>query len=293
MRRKNLTVALLFGMALLLTACGEKGIQRKNDRIATVTIDGDKYVLTGDFQEVVGSMVENGTDVRNERTYDIYDEEGKYSDEIIEKDNHYVLATELEYQQDWSEDTLLYSDFVIRGNQFDFESKCGITSDSDKSDLKELEGFMKTDAYANSFGNDNRLALYINGKIVDLSEYDDEYKEWIELAKKEGITTGLSASSQLGRTFYLTLRNHANPENPDIDNFIEEYDKSEYSFEKTVTLQLAVEDALQKLAEGEISTCSIVSFGTTNNEKDIFMRYVNFYYEADYDVLKFWNRKDK
>ena len=89
MRKKILVVAVLFGMALSLTACGEKGIQRKNDKIATVTIDGDKYVLTGDFQEVVGSMVENGTDVRHERTYEIYDEAGKYSDEILEKDNHY------------------------------------------------------------------------------------------------------------------------------------------------------------------------------------------------------------
>ena len=158
MRKKILVVALLFGMALSLTACGEKGIQRKNDKIATVTIDGDKYVLTGDFQEVVGSMVKKGLNVQEIVGYHIYDEEGKFSDAKIEKGVDYIRASEKVYYEEWKEGSLINSEFCILGSQSDFESKWGVTSDSDEKDLKELEGFIKVDAYR--AGRENRVALF-------------------------------------------------------------------------------------------------------------------------------------
>ncbi len=288
MRKKILVVALLFGMMLSLTACSEKSIQRKNDKIATVTIDGDKYVLTGDFQEVVGSMVKKGLNVYETLTGNIYDEEGKFSDAMIEKDVDYLRASENVYYEEWKEGSLINSEFWILGIQFDFESNWGITSDSDEKDLKELEGFIKADAYR--AGGENRVALFVDGEMVDFSEYSDDYKEWLKLVKEEGIYAGVNEPYRMGDTFYQILHYYHQFGIEDIDAFIEKYEKSGYSFKKTVTLQLAIDDTIQKMEEGEATTCSIVSFGLVH--EDMAMKYVNFYYDADYDELKFYEVKE-
>ena len=288
MRIKILTFTLLFGMALSLTACGEKSIQRKNDKIATVTIDGDQYVLTGDFQEVVGSMVENGLNVYERRTFKSFDEDGMFSDARVEKDINYIGASENVYYEEWKEGSLVQSEFWILGSQFDFESNWGITSDSDEKELKELEGFIKADAY--KAGGENCVALFVDGEIVDFSEYSDDYKEWFKLIKEEGIYAGMNEPYRMGDTFYQILHYYHQFGIEDIDEFVEKYEKSGYSFEKTVTLQLAIDDTIQKMEEGEATTCSIVSFGLVH--EDMAMQYVNFYYDADYDELKFYEVKD-
>lgn len=59
MKQKILIIALLFCMIFSMAACSGNN----HEKIATVTIEEEKYVLSGDFQEVVGTMVKNGLEV--------------------------------------------------------------------------------------------------------------------------------------------------------------------------------------------------------------------------------------
>ena len=58
-------------------------------------------------------------------------------------------------------------------------------------------------------------------------------------------------------------------------------------------LQLALNDAIEGMENEEVDSCAILSFGLTNDEKDIVMCYINFYYDADYDEFKYWHMDGK
>ncbi len=289
MKKRFLSMVVVLGMVCGLCACGNAG-----KKAATVTIEGETYDLSGDFQEVVISMVQNGLDVGERQRYNVYDEEGMFNQEGVQRDVDYIWADERVYASDWNDGTLLYSVFCIEGDKFDFESKMGITSDSDKKEIRELEGFVHTDMYMTIggviVGNENRDALFVNGDMVDLSEYEDDYEEWVEYVKEEGIYAGVSAPYMLGDGFYFILYAYEVYGISDIDAFIEQYDATyDGSFKDTVVLQLALNDAITGMENGEVDSCSILSFGLTRDEKDIIMCHINYYLDADYDDMKYWH----
>ena len=204
MKKRLLSMITVLGMVCGLCACGNAG-----KKAATVTIEGETYDLSGDFQEVVISMVQNGLDVGERMRYNAYDEEGMFDEDGVQRDVDYLWADERVYASDWNDGTLLYSIFCIEGDKFDFESQMGISSDSRKKEVRELEGFVISDMY-NSLGGvimgkEHRDALFVNGDMVDLSEYEDDYEEWVEYVKEEGLYAGVSDPYTLGDGFYYII----------------------------------------------------------------------------------------
>lgn len=289
MKRSILSMIIILGIMCGLCACGNAG-----KKAATVTIEGEIYDLSGDFQEVVASMVQNGLDVGEGVRLNVYDEAGKFDEDGIQRDIDYIWADERVYASEWNGGTLLYSVFCIEGNKFDFESKMGISSGSRKKEVRELEGFVSAHIGGVSAGNDHRDALFVNGDMVDLSDYDDDYEEWVEYVKENGIYAGVNDPYMLGDGFHFIIYLYERCGITDIDAFIEKYDATfNESFKDTVVLQLALNDAITGMENGEVDSCSILSFGLTSDEKDIIMRYINFYFDADYDDMKYWNMNGK
>lgn len=292
MKKRLLSVVVVLGMVCGLCACSSAG-----KKAATVTIEGETYDLSGDFQEVVISMVQDGLNVGERLRYNVYDEEGMFNQEGVQRDVDYLWADERVYAKDWNNGTLLYNIFCVEGNKFDFESKMGITSDSRKKEIRELEGFVHSDMYKMIggvvAGNEHRDALFVNGDMVDLSEYDDDYEEWVEYVKEKGIYAGVNDPYMIGDGFYYIIHAYEHYGITDIDAFIEEYDKYDETFKDTVVLQLALNDAITGMENGEVDSCSILSFGLTNDEEDIVMCYINYHFDADYDDMKYWHMDGK
>lgn len=288
MKKRILSVVILIGMVCGLCACGSAG-----RKAATVTIEGETYDLSGDFQEVVVSMIQDGLNVGERSRYNVYDEEGMFNQEGVQRDVDYLWADERVYAKNWNNGTLLYSTFCVEGNKFDFESKLGITSASRKKEIRELEGFVHADMFITDSGIENRQALFVDGDMVDLSEYDDDYEEWVEYVKEKGIYAGVNDPYMFGDGFYYIIHAYEHYGITDIDAFIEEYDKYDETFKDTVVLQLALNDAIEGMENEEVDSCAILSFGLTNDEKDIVMCYINFYYDADYDEFKYWHMDGK
>lgn len=137
-------------------------------------------------------------------------------------------------------------------------------------------------------------ALYVNGDMVDFSDYEDDYEDWIEHVKQNGIYAGMNDPYQMGEGFYKIIFYYENNGITDIDELIEGFDKEfgDDIFEGIVVMQLALNDALKMMEEGEVETCSIVSFALSLvNEKDIVMFYKNYYFDPDYDMYKLWHMK--
>lgn len=290
MKRRFWSVLLIVCMALSMAACGNgNGTQGLSDKIATVTIDGEKYVLTGDFQEVVGSMVGNGLKVLNHFSLnDVYDENGKYAERNHADPDEYVMAAERIAEWEWKDGTLLSKIFILRGQHMDFKSAQGITSTSIKSDVEKMKEYIDS-CHVLRNGSSTYVAMYLDGKPVDFSDYEEEYAEWAESMETDGYDALLHVNFECGN--YLT--NLGGFLTDDMLKSIESIEEAEALFEeKNVPLKeqklfdFASRDANKMLEEEIISSYITIRYEFAE-DGSVFMEYIEYYYDEDYQMDKF------
>lgn len=298
MKRK--LIALLMAICCVaagLAGCGDDGgndrsekstdkdISLKNifgggSEISVVTIEGEKYDLSEDFQKVVRKMAKNGLYPVDIRSYYVYDEDGKYSKKSNSSDFQdsaiRFIVGEMPLVNNIELCSIIYDVYEF-GARFDctFETPDGITQDSDEDDLKELEGYVP---YRGIVRSDVKacIALYVDGKIVDLEEYRDEYEAWLKDAKEEGFENAMHE-----RVDGKHIPKFSPIRSVDIETAME----IETYFENDMLLVFAVQEACEKLEAKKIDSFDIVRYAY--EPEGMMVEFGHYFYDENWDYNKF------
>lgn len=290
MKKKILSMIITLGMVCGLCACGNAG-----EKAATFIIEDETYNLSGDFQDVVGSMVENDLQVAYylfslNDTY-VFDEDGKcYLSEDFDKDEPYIYAMERCENSVPENDEL--GSFIRKIYMFDenveFEAKLGFDSDSDKKEIKDLEGFMKCTQIIHK-DNDTYVAMFVDGEMVDFEEYEEPFEEW-----KEEFDGTKSFSDTLAKYFpenyypqlvcrmfmadYLKMGR-------DYDEIMERAEDSGFLVKEEMILAFAMQDACELLEEGEAQKVVVIRIEISEDYSNI-LEYNEFFFDDDWEPEK-------
>lgn len=284
MKKKIYSMLLMISMVCGLCACGASA----GEKAATVTIEEETYVLSGDFQEVVGSMVENDLQVRSiyngGLNMPLFDEDGKISDEEVDMKNEFIYATE---RMALLEESIVQKMYMVDINA-DYESELGFNSDSEKKEIKELDGFMKCTA-VRMIDNDTYVAMFVDDKQVDFSKYEEAYEEWLEILKEDGYSEAYDEFFSEENYPKLACRMFSS----DLLKAMNDYDEFEMWLENTgiilegeVILAMAMQEACELLVDEEAARIIVVRVEITE-EDGTMMQYDEFYIDEDWEFDKF------
>lgn len=283
MIKKIYSMLLMISMVCGLCACGASA----GEKAATFIIEDETYNLSGDFQEVVGSMVENDLQVRS--LYDsmyrtIYDEDGKFSDEEVDMGKPSIYAAENSVLAD---ESIIQKMYMI-DMAADYESKLGFDSDSEKKEIKELDGFMKCTA-VRVIDNDTYVAMFVDDKQVDFSKYEEAYEEWLEILKEDGYSEAYDEffseenyPKLACRMFYSDFLKVMN----DYDEFEMWLENTGIVLEGEMILALAMQEACELLVDEEAERIIVVRV-EINKEDGTTMQYDEFYIDENWEYEKF------
>ncbi len=291
MKKKLLSVLLMTCMVLGLTACGGVG-----EKAPIVTIEGNKYNLSEDFQEVVGSMVADDLVVSNMGILMyVYDEDGKLL-EVVEKDEDAtpnIVAMENRVGADEAFDELEeeLGDFVrkfyfISGREVDFESGLKISEDSKKKDVKEIKGLTKLSP--SKYNSDSYGAIFVDDELIKIEDFEDAFEEWKEICDEEGFMA--ACEEVIPNMHYAAFESKMLM--ADYLKFNKDYESTKLAAESAgvelkedIMLALAMQDACMKLEEGDAESVSIIRFNL--NDDNVYMEYTEYYFVEDWDSSKF------
>ncbi len=290
MKKKLLSVAIAFSMVCGLCACGGNS----GEKAAIIIIEDETYNLSGDFQDVVGSMVENDLQVMSTLSngFDAhcYDDEGKiYKNENFDREEPFIYAIEkcVVPQEDDELGFFVQKMFWIDTNA-GFESKLGFDSDSEKKDIKEVDGFMKCTPIRN-MKNDAYVAMFVNGKAVDFSEYEEAFEEWKDILDEDGYTEAYEE--------FFDEKNYPKTVcrifSTDMARMCNTYDELETRMEnygivlkEEMLLAFSMQEACELLEDEDIENVVVIRVELDEDDGAI-MEYDEFYYDKDWDDDKF------
>lgn len=292
MKRRLLTLMLTTCMVCGLGACGGSSAEKA----ATITIEGNTYDLSGDFQKVVGGMVENDLQVLNMHSTlflpSSFDEDGKLvTDADIDKEEPFIYAVESceILELDDAPGSFIRKVYWMDTN-LEFQSKLGFDSDSSKKDIKELDGFMKTTPIR-MMNSDTYVVLFVDGKAVDFTQYEEDFEDWKDMLDEEGYAKAYEEFFADGEYIKIVCRMF----NADFLRMCNTYDELKQRTEGTgilieeeVHLALAMQEACELLENGETENVMMVRVEVTE-EDGILMEYNEFYFDEDWDMYKFKN----
>ncbi len=289
MKKKILAAVLTLGMMIGMVGCGSKNP-------TGITIEGQNYDLSGDFQEVVGSMVEDGLQVTyylsNFIETHVFDEDGKrYLDEEFDRDEPFIYAMErCESVVPENDDlgSFIHKIYMIDANA-EFESKLGFSSESEKKEVKDLDGFMKTTPIK-MMKNDAYVALCVDGEMVDFDEYEESFNEWKDAfdgtnSYKDVLVEffpKLYYPKMVCRMFAADFLSMARS----YDEIMERAEDSGFMVKEEIMLAFAMQDACEQLEEGEAKSVVVVKV-EVGEDDEVIMEYNEFYFDEDWDPDKF------
>lgn len=284
MKKRMCVVSLLFSVMLGLCACGASA----GEKAATITIEAETYVLSGDFQEVVGSMVENDLQVRSiyngGLNMPLFDEDGKISDKEVDMKNEFIYAME---RSALLEESIVQKVYMVDINA-DYESKLGFTSDSEKKEIKELDGFMKCTS-VRMIDNDTYVAMFVDDKQVDFGKYEEAYEEWLDILDEDGYAEACDEFFSKENYPKLVCRMFSADFLRDMKNYDELkmfIDGTGILLEEEVILALAMQEACELLVDEEAERIIVVRVEITE-EDGTMMQYDEFYIDEDWAYNKF------
>lgn len=289
MKKKILSVVLTFGMMIGMVGCGSKNP-------AGITIEGKNYDLSGDFQEVVGSMVEEDLQVAYymfslNDTY-VFDEDGKrYLADEFDKNEPFILAMERNENTVPENDelgTFVHKIYMLDAN-VEFESKLGFGSEDDGEEIEELKGFMKTTPIK-MMKSDAYVALYVDGEMVDFEKYEESFEEWKDSfdgtnSYRDALTEFFPQSyypKLVCRMFaadYLSMSR-------EYDEIMERAKDMGFKVKEDIILAFAMQDACEQLEEGEAQSVVVVKVEVSEDDGNL-MEYNEFYFDEDWDPEKY------
>lgn len=283
MKKKILSMIIALGMVCGLCACGNAG-----EKAATFIIEDETYNLSGDFQDVIGSMVKNDLQVRSvyngSLNMTLFDEDGKISDEEADMSKELIYATE---RCAYAEESIIQKMYMVDINA-DYESKLGFDSDSEKKEIKELDGFMKCTA-VRMIDNDTYVTMFVDDKQVDFSQYEESYEEWLEILDEDGYGEAFDeffsdenypklVCRMFSADYLKTMKDY-----DELKMFI---DDTGILLEEEVLLALAMQEACELLVDEEAERIIVVRVEITE-EDGTMVQYDEFYIDEDWKYEKF------
>lgn len=279
MMKKRLLCLLGLCATVLFTACGSKGVH-------SVKLDGKTYDLTGDFQEVVGDMVESDVFVADMQTLRSYDENGCFSKgkgSVLTQNTESLpvcLATQRPNNQINTE--IIQNVYYFRN---EYETAHGIKEDSKKKDIKALDGFVKYRG-ARQLNSDAYIGMYIDNKPVNLDNYEDECDDILDVLEENP-----SKIQDIREEYFSDVQ--AIPsvcalfQSPDVIPYsnINDIQMRNQYLAIDIMIALASQDAAEALRDGEIDSYSLVWYSIENESVETY--YYIYTYDDDWDNQKF------
>lgn len=276
------------------------------DLSALITINGKEYDLSGDFQEVVGTMVRDGLKVCESNRGLLFDEHGKFgSVRVLGRDEVDIAANEYSQQSALgaaTPDIMKEKGFLIRKSFFvdDMEAQkvvsgLGLASIKDAEENLDSLGFLKSDSkvgHCRGITDIRYDAVFVKGKLLDFSAYEDELEELKRKENSEAIGGILAESfphmrgigaGKLITDLFRSCQNYNDLKKMEAEHL-------NTSLDEELLLLFALEDAYKQLDDGKIERFTFVSFGSTGEEKTLSMAYSEYYLDKTWDQNKFINQ---
>lgn len=289
-------------LAVLLAMCTMVGVTGcdKTESVAnitTITLDGKEYDLSGDFKEVVGSMVSDDLNVHSmQRTSlqaSVYDEQGELStSDTADNSQPGIYASEMpvrfraaapsmDSKADGDLGTLMVKTYMVDGEELDYEMSNGIKNNSDKGDIENLNGYVERGSilFRDSY---TCGAVYVNGELVDLEKYENDYKRWEKDFAEGGYDQALKKNFPNLQYCY----NGSKFWQADFMKFcqtIEELEKScedlNISVEEEIMFSFAMQEAGENLEDGKIDSFVTVRYEAREG-KGLLAEYCEYYFDG-------------
>lgn len=296
MKKRMFVLLTVFCVMCSISACGSVG-----EKAALAVIKGKEYILSGDFQTVVGTMVEDGLRVIDCTSMKVFDEEGKWDGNASLLDKYDVACTErdrsremCQFEMDEYEDYVdEYGNFILKIYYLDdmeekeIVSGLGISSIDDVDEVLEKAKFPKKDYVTFTWGDYGYVAVLVNGKVMDFSQYEEDLEKLkdYEGTKEKGILTkyfphvvGFGVSRLAGDIFRTCLT---------YEEMEAVADRIDLSLDEELLLHFALEDAYDQLEDEKIESFSLVSVGVLEEEARVNMVYSEFFFDEQWDAEKF------
>lgn len=280
MKKRILSMMIVACMMVGFSSCGAKG----ND-FAKITIEGNNYDLSQNFEEVISAMAEDGLQVRSYL---------KANTSI----NPYIYNTEckLEEAGEVDLDTQFYAEYAPVSNYYwaemddnglviklyeidggiEYMTNIGIGYESREENLKELKGYEKMDLFLKN-KSATYGALYVDGKMVDLQEYLDEFEEWKNTLNENGFMKAMEKHLP-----HLRFYKHSSRIWADYFRMSHNYDELKAICEEqhipldTVMLtNIAMHEAGKKLEAGEIKSYTLIRY-EASGDGEMRMKYMEY-----------------
>lgn len=278
MRKKSLICILGLCISILFAACGSV-----NPLI--VKIDDISYDLSGDFQDVIGEMVENDLLVKDYRSMQPYDKKGRYR-ALKDGESKFDIASCVATQS-----PLIMHDPGIIESVYsfnnDYETVSGINDNSKGKEINSNDEFVKYRGMR-KVNNEAYVAMYIDNKAVDIDEYRDE----LRLILRDFDVKDSADVERMSELYFSDVESLPRILSfGDIlsslskDDFLKENNGKNMYVDISLSIALAANDAAEKLRDGDIDSYSIIYHEI--NEKYTATEYRVYTYDEDWDVEKF------
>lgn len=280
MKKKSILCVLGLCVSMLFSACGGNG------SVHLVKLDGKTYDLTGDFQKVVGKMVQSDLIVADMQTLRCYDEDGCFlrgkdaSLKLNSKSQPECFATQRPNNQINTE--IIQNVYYFRN---EYETAHGIKEDSKKKDIKALDGFVKYRG-ARQVNSDAYISMYIDNKPVNLDNYEDECDDILDVLEENP-----SKIQDIREEYFSDVQ--AIPsvcalfQSPNVIPYsnINDIQMRNHYLAIDIMIALASQDAAEALRDGEIDSYSLVWYSIENESVETY--YYIYTYDDDWDNQKF------
>lgn len=269
-------------------------VVEKDHKFAEVTIEGNKYNLSHDFKDVIKSLDGNGIQVgkylvgASLKPY-VYNEDCKVitGENLSDIQLYADYAPVSQYKISGIQPLEDSGDMVIKIFELwqwvDYETVSGIKTDSVKEDIESLDGYVKMDAVSvpdqTTFG-----ALYIDGEMVDLAEYEDEFEEWKNCLNEKGFKKSMEEYLPNRRYYHYSSRIWSDrlETSGDYDVFEKECERLGLPLKNVILTNLAMHDAGKKLEAGEIESYTLLRYESRYDD-GIYMKYLEYSIDEDWD----------
>ena len=296
-----ISTALILCIACAVIAIISLGIINGKSKPNLLTIDGEEYNLSDDFQEVVGNMVTNDIKVVNTSgLYNYYDEDGKFikgSGGLLNE--AFISASEvnrtsglvLKDTEEFTEEHGFFCCKIYYINDLENNeiiSSLGVSSYDEAEDVLDNDTFIQLDKMIYTNDDYGYGAVFVNGKPLDLSAYEEQLEE----LKEEEYTPGQYVGGILIK-FFPHLFGFTSPLCSDMYKAVPSYEElnsySHISLDEELLLLFASEDAYEQLENKKADSFIVVFFGLSEEDEVVNMAYYEYYFTDEWDKNKFRN----
>lgn len=291
MKKRLINLILIASMVMTMASCGsddanqdatQDAVQEQNvieavsDEVRDVLvigINGKEYDLSRDFKAVVGQMVQDGLCAYNDMYLMEYNPNGEMVEAVASEAERPIISV-YQMRQAAEVSPIVRCKYDLKYLD-DFTTVDGINGESVADNVGTLEGYM-------IYGSEEYMeavAMYIDGRRVNLEAYRDIYEEWLNEIIVENNADG--AYTEYLSTARYYINNFVMNETIMRDNDAVKEKMNETGFEQQMLLTFAAMDAGQKAENGEINSYDIITY-LYRTESGANVSYLHYYADEEF-----------